>query len=199
MFGDGNGNGAGSVENDGGGNGFGSDSAAAEQVGVGRRRLPDGVHGAHGSFNRVQWRLDGQAVLVDELGRTESEAGEEEKAERGGAAVEIADVAVEGEGETSHSHREEDVELEFLDRHLGIKPKWLLKFFTSWGARWSAVATNATGGTTTLAEATDDFAAGGTSVAADEAQCSSGMKLSHRNGSENEVDSEKADEQHILS
>jgi hypothetical protein len=51
------------------------------------RKLPEGVHGAHGSFNRLQWRLDGRGVLVDELGRTESEAEEEERVERGGAEV----------------------------------------------------------------------------------------------------------------
>lgn len=47
--------------------------------GMGGRRLPAGVHGAHGTFNRLQWTLDGRERLVDYLGRTESEAEEEEK------------------------------------------------------------------------------------------------------------------------
>ena len=42
------------------------------------RRLPQGIRGAHGAFNRVQWTLDGEERLVDRLGRTESEADEEE-------------------------------------------------------------------------------------------------------------------------
>ncbi|KAJ7283632.1 hypothetical protein C8J57DRAFT_1709997 [Mycena rebaudengoi] len=45
--------------------------------GMGGRRLPPGKHGAHGRFNRLQWTLDGQERLVDYLGRTESEAEEE--------------------------------------------------------------------------------------------------------------------------
>jgi len=46
--------------------------------GTGGRRLPQGSHGAHGKFNRLQWTLDGQERLVDKFGRTESEADEED-------------------------------------------------------------------------------------------------------------------------
>ncbi|TFK75888.1 hypothetical protein BDN72DRAFT_355244 [Pluteus cervinus] len=47
--------------------------------GTGGRRLPQGVHGAHGKFNRLQWTLDGQKRLVDKYGRTESEAEQEDR------------------------------------------------------------------------------------------------------------------------
>jgi hypothetical protein len=80
------------------------------------RRLPRGMHGAHGKFNRLEWTVDGRQRLVDQVGRTESEAEEE------GKIVEES----EAEGEV-----EEVVE------HPGIKPMWLLRFFTRWGARWS--------------------------------------------------------------
>jgi len=62
---------------------------------------------------------------VDYLGRTESEAEEEsglEHLRRGGVRVDRAE-----------NEEEEDVVA-----HPGIKPMWLLRFFTSWGARWSA-------------------------------------------------------------
>ncbi|KAG5652466.1 hypothetical protein H0H81_004962 [Sphagnurus paluster] len=84
--------------------------------GTGGRRLPPGVRGAHGRFNRLQWTLDGRERLVDHLGRTESEAEEE--------APGIPFLGVQEEDE-------EDVV-----EHSGIKPMWLLRFFTSWGARW---------------------------------------------------------------
>jgi hypothetical protein len=80
------------------------------------------VHGAHGRFNRLQWTLDGQARLVDYLGRTESEAEEE-------SSVDPNSVFIVPPEE------EED-----LVEHPGIKPMWLLRFFTSWGARWGAPA-----------------------------------------------------------
>jgi len=100
--------------------------ALREKVfGTGGRRLPAGVHGAHGPFNRLQWTLDGRERLVDYLGRTESEAEEEsglEHLRRGGVRVDRA-----------ANEEEEDVVA-----HPGIKPMWLLRFFTSWGARWSA-------------------------------------------------------------
>ncbi|KAF7971111.1 hypothetical protein HWV62_22040 [Athelia sp. TMB] len=91
--------------------------------GTGGRRLPNGVRGAHGRFNRLQWTLDGGERLVDLLGRTESEAEEEEGLEA------VADH-VEGE--------EEDVV-----ENPRIKPMWLLRFFTSWGTRWSSPPTEA--------------------------------------------------------
>jgi hypothetical protein len=132
------------------------------------RKLPEGVHGAHGSFNRLQWRLDGRGMLVDELGRTESEAEEEERVERGGSEVDGAKTNADEPGEAGTSPRpvsdiqpeskDEEIEIEFLDRHLGIKPMWLLRFFTSWGARWSAATANAspaTGGTSEAAVTED--------------------------------------------
>jgi hypothetical protein len=88
--------------------------------GTGGRRLPTGVRGSHGRFNRVQWTLDGGERLVDLMGRTESEAEEVASLEARGVSIPLEE-------------EEEDV----VD-HPGIKPMWLLRFFTSWGARWSA-------------------------------------------------------------
>ncbi|KAG5643968.1 hypothetical protein DXG03_009319 [Asterophora parasitica] len=90
--------------------------------GTGGRRLPQGMHGAHGPFNRLQWTLDGRERLVDHLGRTESEAEEETPG--------IPYLGIKKE-------EEEDVV-----QHPGIKPMWLLRFFTSWGARWGTPATS---------------------------------------------------------
>lgn len=86
---------------------------------TGGRRLPTGVRGAHGRFNRVQWTLDGRERLVDVMGRTESEAEEE--------------ASLEARGISMPLEEEEDVV-----EHSGIKPMWLLRFFMGWGARWSA-------------------------------------------------------------
>jgi hypothetical protein len=95
--------------------------ALREKVfGTGGRRLPLGVHGAHGRFNRLQWTLDGRERLVDYLGRTESEAEEE---------------SVVDPDEMFNPPPEED---EDVVEHPGIKPMWLLRFFTSWGARSAA-------------------------------------------------------------
>ncbi|CAA7259773.1 unnamed protein product [Cyclocybe aegerita] len=100
--------------------------ALREKVfGTGGRRLPTGVHGAHDTFNRLQWTLDGQKRLVDHLGRTESEAEEERR-------IDPHRLFIGGPPETED---EEDVV-----EHPGMKPMWLLRFFTSWGARWSAAA-----------------------------------------------------------
>ncbi|KAJ7781220.1 hypothetical protein B0H16DRAFT_1671552 [Mycena metata] len=88
--------------------------------GMGGRRLPPGKHGAHGRFNRLQWTLDGQERLVDHLGRTESEAEEES--------------ALDMEG--FHLPPTEDEEE--VVKHPSIRPMWLLRFFTSWGAKWGA-------------------------------------------------------------
>lgn len=81
------------------------------------RRLPQGVRGAHGPFNRVQWTLDGEERLVDRLGRTESEAGDEDELPDLPAAVEM--------------------EMEEVDavEHQTLKPTWLLQFFNYWGTR----------------------------------------------------------------
>ncbi|PIL37168.1 hypothetical protein GSI_00860 [Ganoderma sinense ZZ0214-1] len=82
------------------------------------RRLPQGIRGAHGPFNRVQWTLDGEERLVDRLGRTESEADEEEELPDLPAAVEM--------------EMEEEVD---AVEHQTLKPTWLLQFFNYWGAR----------------------------------------------------------------
>jgi len=160
VFGEGNGGGGNNKSSvhgtDGGDNNGGREG---QEPG---RKLPEGVHGAHGSFNRLQWRLDGRGMLVDELGRTESEAEEEERVERGGSEVDGAKTTVDEPGEAGSSPRQQtepegkDEEIELLDRHLSIKPMWLLRFFTSWGARWSAATANAnaslaTGGTSEAA------------------------------------------------
>lgn len=92
--------------------------------GTGGRRLPSGVHGAHGQFNRLQWTIDGRERLVDYLGRTESDVEEENLVDP--HALFTAPPVEEDE---------EDVV-----EHPGIKPMWLLRFFTSWGAKWGATA-----------------------------------------------------------
>ncbi|KAF9009063.1 hypothetical protein BDQ17DRAFT_1422232 [Cyathus striatus] len=92
-----------------------------EQVfGTGGRRLPPGVHGAHGRFNRLQWTLDGRERLVDYLGRTESEAEEESKVDPHSLFI-----------------RPPEEDEEDVVEHSSIKPMWLLRFFMGWGARWS--------------------------------------------------------------
>ncbi|KAF9782829.1 hypothetical protein BJ322DRAFT_1072911 [Thelephora terrestris] len=88
------------------------------------RRLPPGVSGAHGQFNRLQWTLDGQGRLVDSFGKDESEVEEE---------LALGDLVQFLEG--GEEEDEEDVV-----QHPSLKPTWLLKFFTSWGARWGASA-----------------------------------------------------------
>ena len=98
--------------------------ALREKVfGMGGRRLPAGVHGAHGAFNRLQWTVDGQERLVDNLGRTESEVEEENRVDKS-LAMDV----------------EEEVGDEDVVEHPGMKPMWLLRFFTGWSARWSAAA-----------------------------------------------------------
>ena len=88
------------------------------------RRLPQGVSGAHGRFNRLQWTLDGEGRLVDSLGRDESEV--EEEAALGDLLGFLEGVEEEEEGD--------------VVEHPRLKPTWLLRFFTSWGARWGASA-----------------------------------------------------------
>lgn len=92
--------------------------------GAGGRRLPPGKHGAHGGFNRVQWTLDGERRLVDYLGRTEDEVEEENR--------------VDIPGVTIHPPPPDEEEMDVVENP-SIKPMWLLRFFTSWGARWSAL------------------------------------------------------------
>lgn len=81
------------------------------------RRLPQGVRGAHDSFSRVQWTLDGEERLVDRMGRTESEAEEEEELPHlPGMEMEM----------------EEEID---VVEHQNLKPTWLLRFFNYWGGR----------------------------------------------------------------
>lgn len=89
-----------------------------EQVFGTGRRLPQGVKGAHGRFNRLQWTLDGRGRLVDVYGRTESEAEDEEGLPRLRPII----------------HEEEDDIVE----HASLKPAWLLRLFNYWGNRWGA-------------------------------------------------------------
>ncbi|ESK96022.1 hypothetical protein Moror_7367 [Moniliophthora roreri MCA 2997] len=92
--------------------------------GKGKRKLAEGVRGAHGPFNRPQWRLDGSEALVDAYGRTESEAEEERRV--GEEFFRVAEL--------------EDEDGEEVVEHPAMKPMWLLRFFTRWGARWGAGA-----------------------------------------------------------
>lgn len=93
--------------------------AMREKVFGAGRKLPQGSSGAHGHYNRVQWRLSGGQQLVDSLGRTEDEANEEEELPKF-ARLE-----------------DEDDQVDAVP-HPGIAPTWLLRFFTTWGARWRA-------------------------------------------------------------
>ncbi|KAI0638204.1 hypothetical protein C8Q77DRAFT_1187759 [Trametes polyzona] len=81
------------------------------------RRLPQGVRGAHGPFSRVQWTLDGKERLIDRLGRTESEAEEEDEL----PPLPGMDLAA-------------DEEVDAIE-HQNLKPTWLLRFFNYWGGR----------------------------------------------------------------
>ncbi|KAG7094971.1 hypothetical protein E1B28_005771 [Marasmius oreades] len=90
----------------------------------GGRRLMPGIHGAHGRFNRLQWTLDGRERLVDSYGRTESEAEEEDK----------VDLSAKFGQRVKEEDEEDAVE------HPGIKPMWLLRFFTRLGAVWGRVS-----------------------------------------------------------
>ena len=91
--------------------------AVRERVFGTGRRLPQGVSGAHGRFNRVQWTLDGGTRLVDIHGRTESEAEDE--------------VGLPWIRPVYHEEDEGDVV-----EHANLKPTWLLRFFNYWGSRW---------------------------------------------------------------
>ena len=90
------------------------------------RRLPQGVRGAHGRFNRLQWTLDGRGRLVDVHGRTESEAEEEEGLPRLWPVV--------------HEEEEDVVE------HASLKPTWLLRLFNYWGSKWGGPSSKAADG-----------------------------------------------------
>ncbi|KAI0335485.1 hypothetical protein GY45DRAFT_1267616 [Cubamyces sp. BRFM 1775] len=81
------------------------------------RRLPQGVRGAHGPFSRVQWTLDGKERLVDRLGRTESEAEEDEE------LPPLPGMEVDS-----------DEEVDAVE-HQTLKPTWLLRFFNYWGSK----------------------------------------------------------------
>ncbi|KAJ6613421.1 hypothetical protein B0H10DRAFT_2436451 [Mycena sp. CBHHK59/15] len=97
--------------------------------GMGGRRLPPGAHGAHGRFNRLQWTLDGRERLVDHLGRTESEAEEES----------VVDI------EAFSLLPKDDEDEEDVVKHPNMRPMWLLRFFTSWGAKWGAAQPDTNG------------------------------------------------------
>lgn len=123
------------------------------------RVLPEGVRGAHGKFNRLQQRLDGHEVVVDWLGRTESEVEEEERLARHGLsrAGQDADAHRRAFGHPIDSEDEQQAEtkdglpkpgpeMEEADavEHSSIRPMWLLRFFMGWGAMWSARTAAAT-------------------------------------------------------
>jgi hypothetical protein len=93
----------------------------AKVFGTGRR-VRHGVRGAHGRYTHLQWTLNGEGRLVDQLGRTESEAEEEEGLPRVGPRL-----------------VEEEEEPEFVSNP-SMKPTWLLRFFNTWRARWRAGA-----------------------------------------------------------
>ncbi|KAI0695729.1 hypothetical protein BC835DRAFT_1272898 [Cytidiella melzeri] len=86
------------------------------------RKLPQGVSGAHGRFNRVQWTLDGNTRLVDIHGRTESEVEEE--------------AGLPWSRGAYHEDDEGDVV-----EHANLKPTWLLRFFNYWGSKWGTSRT----------------------------------------------------------
>lgn len=93
--------------------------AMREKVFGAGRKLPQGSSGAHGHYNRVQWRLAGGQQLVDSLGRTEEEAQEEE-------------------GLPKFARLEEEDDQVDAVPHPGLAPTWLLRFINTWGARWGA-------------------------------------------------------------
>jgi hypothetical protein len=123
------------------------------------RVLPEGVRGAHGKFNRLQQRLDGREVVVDSLGRTESEVEEEERLVRHGLSRMGEDTDAHRRAFGQPINSDEDVderqlvetqdgllskpcqEMEDAENaveHSSIRPMWLLKFFMGWGAMWTA-------------------------------------------------------------
>ncbi|KAK7049503.1 hypothetical protein VNI00_005534 [Paramarasmius palmivorus] len=106
--------------------------------GKGKRKLAEGVRGAHGPYNRPQWRLDGSEVLVDAYGRTESDVEEESKV---------------GEDFFRVAPREDEGGEELVE-HPAMKPMWLLRFFTRWGARWGT-GSGAAAAKATTSEPTD--------------------------------------------
>ncbi|KAH6914895.1 hypothetical protein BKA70DRAFT_1141133 [Coprinopsis sp. MPI-PUGE-AT-0042] len=65
------------------------------------RKVPEGVHGAHGRFNRVQRTLGGEQRVVDSLGRTEEEVEEEE-------ALLVASL----QGLVAHKKRQQEQEVQ---------------------------------------------------------------------------------------
>ncbi|KAI0081792.1 hypothetical protein K474DRAFT_1656176 [Panus rudis PR-1116 ss-1] len=81
------------------------------------RKVKQGVHGAHGPFNRIQWSVDGKEKLVDMFGRTESEVEEEQ--------------GMPG----AHPVREEEDMVQPVE-HQSLRPTWLLRMFNYFGGRW---------------------------------------------------------------
>lgn len=85
------------------------------------RRLPQGVSGAHGRFNRLQRTIDGEGRLVDWLGRTESEVEEES-----GLEDVIPSLEEEDEGD--------------VVEHAQLKPTWLLTLFRGGVRGWGGTS-----------------------------------------------------------
>jgi hypothetical protein len=85
------------------------------------RRLPQGVSGAHGRFNRLQRTIDGEGRLVDWLGRTESEVEEESDLEDA-----IPSLEEEDEGD--------------VVEHAQLKPTWLLTLFRGGVRGWGSTS-----------------------------------------------------------
>ncbi|CCM01577.1 uncharacterized protein FIBRA_03637 [Fibroporia radiculosa] len=96
--------------------------ALREQVFSTGRRISPLSRGARGRFSRVQWTLDGRERLVDALGRTESEAEEEEWLPFAASVDDDSDTEEVDEAE-----------------HKSLRPTWLLRFFNYWGTKWGAL------------------------------------------------------------
>ncbi|KAI5124996.1 hypothetical protein M0805_007420 [Coniferiporia weirii] len=92
----------------------------------GRRREPDDATDDDGRFNRVQRRLDGSERLVDYLGRTESDAEEEDGLPEDEHPEGEGDSENEEEGKWENGENTEESQLQALSN-------WLLTLFTKWG------------------------------------------------------------------
>ena len=101
--------------------------AVRERVFGTGRRLPQGVRGAHGRFNRVQWMLDGSTRLVDMHGRTESEAEED----IGLPWVQPEDDEDDEDGSPDDVHRASDTYGEYVMTIHGLS-------YTAKGSAWKS-------------------------------------------------------------
>jgi len=125
---------------------FGLGSAG---VGVGAQgRKKKAVAGAQnttqGPSDRSLWTLDGRREVVDYLGRTESEAAEERRIDPEGLLLgeSLPEEAEEADVVVVVREGDEDEDEAGVVELPGIKPMWLLRFFTSWRARWSAATSH---------------------------------------------------------